>query len=155
MKIKKIFSVVLLIVMVMSLASFIASAIETQPYCPDCGGTLWRIIIRESPNCIQAGVYLEDCMVCDYFNTIPIPGSHIDENGDKKCDKCRESLEEEKPVIPEEPETPEVPDAPSDTVDNCSCNCHKKGILGFFYKILIFFQKFFGQNKVCACGIAH
>lgn len=39
--------------------------------------------------------------------------------------------------------------------ENCGCNCHKGGIVGFFFKIVLFFQKLFGQNKVCACGMNH
>ena len=38
---------------------------------------------------------------------------------------------------------------------DCECKCHKGGIEGFFYKIVLFFQKLFGQNKVCACGMNH
>ena len=38
---------------------------------------------------------------------------------------------------------------------SCSCNCHKGGISGFFFKIILFFQKLFGSNKTCACGINH
>ena len=39
----------------------------------------------------------------------------------------------------------------------CSCNCHKKGISNFFWKISNFFNKLFkNKNKrFCACGIAH
>lgn len=40
-------------------------------------------------------------------------------------------------------------------VENCSCNCHKSGISGFFWKILRFFYKLFGTNKTCGCGVAH
>lgn len=40
-------------------------------------------------------------------------------------------------------------------VKNCSCNCHKGGIAGFFFKIILFFQKLFRTNKTCACGVAH
>lgn len=47
---------------------------------------------------------------------------------------------------------PSQPDNPSET---CPCNCHKKGIVNFFFKILLFFQRIFGQNKTCKCGIAH
>ena len=39
---------------------------------------------------------------------------------------------------------------------DCECNCHKGGIIGFFYKIILFFQKLFGKNLVCeACGAKH
>ncbi len=60
--------------------------------------------------------------------------SHTDENHDGYCDICEEM-------------TPER--------ENCSCNCHKGGIIGFFFKIILFFQKIFKTNKTCACGIAH
>lgn len=43
----------------------------------------------------------------------------------------------------------------SSNPNNCTCDCHKGGIKGFFFKILNFFQKLFGQNKVCACGVKH
>lgn len=39
--------------------------------------------------------------------------------------------------------------------DDCECKCHQGGIAGFFYKIVLFFQKLFGQNKVCVCGAKH
>lgn len=39
--------------------------------------------------------------------------------------------------------------------DNCSCSCHAGGIKGFFFKLILFFQKIFRTNKVCKCGIAH
>ncbi len=44
-----------------------------------------------------------------------------------------------------------------DNNDNskCSCNCHKKGIMAFIWKILNFFYKIFGMNKTCGCGVAH
>ena len=39
----------------------------------------------------------------------------------------------------------------------CSCNCHKKGISNFFWKIGNFFNKLFKINskQFCACGVAH
>ena len=40
-------------------------------------------------------------------------------------------------------------------VDNCDCNCHKSGFSGLIWKILRFFYKLFGMNKICACGKAH
>ncbi len=39
--------------------------------------------------------------------------------------------------------------------EDCPCKCHKGGIAGFFYKIVLFFQKLFGNNKVCVCGAEH
>ena len=44
----------------------------------------------------------------------------------------------------------EVPD-----IDNCSCNCHASGIKKFFFNFILFFQKLFKKNAVCACGVAH
>lgn len=38
---------------------------------------------------------------------------------------------------------------------SCSCSCHKTGIAHFFFVIINFFQKLFGQNKVCDCGAKH
>lgn len=38
---------------------------------------------------------------------------------------------------------------------NCSCNCHKKGIAKFIFKLILVFQKIFKKNKVCKCGINH
>lgn len=38
---------------------------------------------------------------------------------------------------------------------DCECKCHKGGIEGFFYKIVLFFQKLFGNNLVCECGAEH
>ena len=36
--------------------------------------------------------------------------------------------------------------------DDCECKCHTGN---FFFKIILFFQKLFGQNKVCVCGAKH
>ena len=39
--------------------------------------------------------------------------------------------------------------------ENCSCNCHKGGIMGFFWKIINFFNKLLKNNQQCKCGVAH
>ena len=39
--------------------------------------------------------------------------------------------------------------------ENCSCNCHKGGISGFFFRIILFIQKLFKLNKTCSCGVVH
>ena len=57
-----------------------------------------------------------------------------------------------------EDETPEmvIINAPEENPsENCSCNCHKGGIAGFFFKLILFFQKIFRTNKTCSCGVNH
>ncbi len=39
--------------------------------------------------------------------------------------------------------------------DDCDCKCHQGGIAGFFFKIVLFFQKLFGNNLECFCGAKH
>ena len=60
--------------------------------------------------------------------------THVDNDDDGYCDECDELLE---------------------TEDECECNCHKTGIAKFFFDFILFFQKLFGSNKTCACGVAH
>lgn len=45
----------------------------------------------------------------------------------------------------------------SGTVDPSECThlCHKKGILGFFWKIINMFNKVFRINRTCECGAKH
>lgn len=43
----------------------------------------------------------------------------------------------------------------SNEADNCSCSCHTTGIKKFIFKIINFFQKLFGMNKICVCGAMH
>ncbi len=56
---------------------------------------------------------------------------HIDADFDGICDTCGESTTE------------------------CNHICHQSGILGFFWNIAAFFNKLFGTNKYCGCGVAH
>lgn len=42
-----------------------------------------------------------------------------------------------------------------DRTEGCSCKCHKNGILGFFWKLINFFNKLFKLNEICSCGITH
>ena len=92
----------------------------------------------------RAGVF---CVVCGTYisggEEIPALG-HTDTDNDGNCDRCGEKTGE--PVNPPEP---------TDPSENCSCACHKKGIINFFYKIILFFQKIFRKNKVCKCGVYH
>lgn len=50
---------------------------------------------------------------------------------------------------------PEEPTKPSTPTEDCSCNCHKSGIVSVIWKILRFFYKILRINSICTCGIAH
>lgn len=43
----------------------------------------------------------------------------------------------------------------ADRTQDCDCKCHKGGFEGFFFKFFLFFQKIFGMNTTCGCGINH
>lgn len=58
-------------------------------------------------------------------------------------------------TVIEEPEEPQTPAEPEEPEKECNCNCHKGGFMGFIWKIVRFFSKLFGTNKICACGQAH
>ena len=78
------------------------------------------------------------CSVCDEeisreTETLEATG-HADNDGDGYCDADNELLD------------PSV---------ECECNCHKTGISKFFFNLILFFQKLFGTNQVCDCGIVH
>ncbi len=90
-----------------------------------------------APTCTDKGYTVYTCECGDsYIGNYVNAKGHKDSNGDYKCDNgC--GYEFEKPAEP------------------CSCNCHKGGIKAFFFKLINFFQKLFGQNKVCACGVKH
>ena len=93
-----------------------------------------------APTCAESGskdvvVY---CSVCEKeisreTETIEATG-HADNDGNGYCDGCGEQL---------------------DSIVLCDHNCHKGGISGFIWKIVNFFNKLFGINKVCECGVAH
>ena len=93
-----------------------------------------------APTCTENGskdvvVY---CSVCDEEisrETVTLDATgHADNDGDGYCDSDNELLD------------PSV---------ECECNCHKSGISKFFFNFILFFQKIFGSNKTCACGVAH
>ena len=107
-----------------------------------------------SATCTKTGLTQgKHCSVCGIVTvaqqTVSVV-AHIDNNTDYNCDYgCGYRFD--KPA-PEEPTTPDTPDEPT---KDCSCNCHKGGLAGLFFKIINFFQKLFGMNKVCACGVKH
>ncbi len=88
--------------------------------------------------------YCLGCGVVTVKGTEISATGHTDSNNDGKCDTCGTQIGT--------PDTPETPEKPS---QNCSCNCHKKGIAHFFYLIARLFWKMFKTHKYCSCGVAH
>ena len=88
----------------------------------------WEIV---SPaTCTETGEKVKHCACgINVTDIIPATGHKFDGSACKTCDY--------------------------DKADDCSCNCHKGGIAGFFFKIILFFQKIFKSNKECKCGIYH
>ena len=84
-----------------------------------------------------AGVYCPDCKQYLGGHEVIAAAGHHDANADGLCDNCGITMTKD------------------DTGEDCTCICHKTGFMGFIWKILRFFYKIFGTNKVCACGEAH
>ena len=111
-----------------------------EQQCTRCGdvGNSWVIQpkghtyseVVTSPTCTKDGytTYTCDCGDTYMKNMIPAIG-HEDNDVDAHCDYCDELL--------------------------CNHDCHKGGITGFFWKISNFFNRLFGSNKYCECGVAH
>lgn len=115
------------------------------------GHKITNWVTSEEPTCTKDGVAIGRCTLCRFYtetkkiDKIPC----FDENGDKKCDMCDKVIQTEKP----EDTKPE--DKPEEKPD-CSCYCHTTGIIRFFlFDIPLLFQRFFGLNKTCKCGVAH
>ena len=132
------------------------------------GHNVTNWITSDSATCTKEGSRVGRCIVCyTVVREKTDKLDHKDENGDKKCDVCGTVLETEKPEDPTtpsdpvNPENPSQPDKPADPEtpaepDECSCYCHKSGIIRFFlFDIPLIFLRIFGLNKYCACGKAH
>ena len=88
----------------------------------------WQVTNKST--CTKKGLKISVCSMCQSVRTEETEQSHnFDGN---KCTSCGYSKSEE-----------------------CTCNCHADGIKKIIFSIINFFQKLFGINKVCACGIAH
>ncbi len=82
------------------------------------------------PSCAEKGYNVYTCVCGDtYTETIDPTGHDFDGSKCKNCDY--------------------------DKATDCSCNCHKSGISGFFWKIINFFNKLFKSKQFCACGAKH
>lgn len=112
--------------------------------------------VSKEPTCTEKGQQYYYCSYCKsyIYETIEAAG-HADSNKDNKCDICGVLIKEPKPEDPKpEDPTPENPQ-PEDPSANCDCNCHKNGIMGFLFDFVLFFQRLFGMNRTCSCGVAH
>ena len=93
-------------------------------------------IVKEYASCAKKGIRYKECTVCDdVIKTEVIPVlAHIDSNADNKCDMCYAQML---------------------SLANCSHMCHKDGFSGFIWSVINFFNKLFGINNTCECGVSH
>lgn len=115
--------------------------------CP-CGDTYTETIeklaehnhqaVITSPTCTEQGYTTYTCECSDSYVADYVDATgHADNDNNGYCDICSENIEVESPS------------------NNCDCGCHKSGIKKIIYIIVLFFQRLFGLNKTCDCGIAH
>lgn len=92
-----------------------------------------------NPTCTANGIVTYTCACNDsYTETIEATGHSYADNGIcKNCDNYDKDYDK------------------SNKTDNCSCNCHKGGFMGFIWKLINFFNKLFKTNKTCSCGVSH
>ena len=83
------------------------------------------------PTCTEDGYTTYTCSTCGNTSVDDETDAtgHDDTDNDGYCDICDELI--------------------------CNHNCHKGGIVGFFWKITRFFNKLFKTNQYCECGVAH
>ncbi len=100
-----------------------------KTFLPATGHTLtWHTL--SVATCQTDGVAHGYCDNCDYYEVETISKTdHADNNGDGECDTCDLVL--------------------------CDHDCHKGGFAGFIWMITNFFNRLFGSNKTCSCGVAH
>lgn len=131
----------------------------------------WKV--KKRATCCEEGIETAICEICNLEKSRNIPKvSHSEEvktpavdatctqNGYTAktwCYVCGAILQESK-VIPATGHNFKGSECLNCGIDNavsCSCNCHKGGIMGVIFKLILFFQKLLGQNKVCVCGAYH
>ncbi len=111
-------------------------------HCKDCTATKDETVLNKlahiyvadvtEATCYDDGKIVYTCSCGDTYSKNLYATGHIDSDNDNICDECEEKLKED-----------------------CDCNCHKSGFIGFIWKILSFFYKLFGMNKTCGCFINH
>ena len=128
-------------------------------YCSDCRKAVKSVTVtgennkdkhsfgsyvrEKNPACTVKGSEYATCSYCKtkLYRDISATG-HKDSGGDGICDICFTVLENSS--------------GNNNSVINCSCNCHASGFGNLIFRIILFFQKIFGLNRVCAgCGQLH
>ena len=102
------------------------------------------------PTCTKDGVSLGVCENCkdvlvDYTDAT---GHNIVDGDCINCDYT-ENVENEENINDNNNDNDNITDEPS---VECDHSCHNGG---FLWKITLFFNKLFGTNKYCSCGVAH
>ena len=96
---------------------------------------------------VNADAELKAKEVGTYVCIVTFDGSRFEASDEVEITECKHSYTDGNDAICDLCEY--------NRAENCGCKCHQGGIAGFFFKIVLFFQKLFGQNKVCACGMNH
>ena len=124
--------------------------------------------IDEDPTCKEEGMKSHHCKYCparkDFtpigklahdFVTVRVEPTCLDEGYTITACKCGEEIIE--PIAPtgHDYDGSKCKICDYDRADDCSCNCHKGGIMGFFWKIINFFNKLFKSKQYCGCGAKH
>lgn len=124
--------------------------------------------IDEDPTCKEEGMKSHHCKYCparkDFtpigklahdFVTVRVEPTCLDEGYTITACKCGEEIIE--PIAPtgHDFDGSKCKVCDYDRADDCSCNCHKGGIAGFFWKIINLFNKLFKSKQLCACGAKH
>lgn len=124
--------------------------------------------IDEEPTCKEEGMKSHHCKYCparkDFtpigklahdFVTVRVEPTCLDGGYTITACKCGEEIIE--PIAPtgHDFDGSKCKVCDYDRADDCSCNCHKGGISGFFWKIINFFNKLFKSKQYCGCGAKH
>ena len=112
------------------------------PSEPEVHVHLYKATIVKAPTCVEYGIKIYICTCGDFYNENIAALGHSDADGNGLCDVCGfgEAIK---------------PDQPQDPSANCSCNCHKSGVMGIFWKLINIFNKLLRRNQICACGATH
>lgn len=111
-------------------------------HCKNCDATKDKTVLNKlahiyvadvtESTCYEDGKIIYTCSCGDTYSKTLYATGHIDNDDDGICDECLEAIEKD-----------------------CTCNCHRSGIMIVIWKVIQFFYKLFGINKTCACGVAH